>query len=150
VCGTVKHGPNYDTAPDASFWTGTGAADIIQTGCDSISAKTATYKCWTEDYRQDTIWEGPAVSPGQEVYAYDGYLNNETTQFIIENVTTGSTSSFVNKTPYVGLGTGEFIQEELGKYLPDSGTVKTLGNSYTNQQGDQYPLANSSETKNSS
>lgn len=135
---------NYKDAPDASFWTGTGLVYIIQDGCDTIATATVQYRCWTEDYPQNTIWEGPVVAPDDTVYAYDDYLGSNETSFYIENVTTGEAQAFTNHTPYVGLGSADYINERLsGLYLPDYGGTEMTGNSFYLQNGNYYGLGDS-------
>lgn len=129
---------NYATAPDASFWTGTGLVDIIQAGCDSISTATPQYKCWTEDYPLGTDWEGPAVRPGQGVYVIDDYLGSNVAYYYIENLTTGEAQSFENSAPYVGLGSADYINEKLGPYLPNFGTVPVSDNFFALENGGEY------------
>lgn len=126
---------NYQTAPDASFWTGTGLVDIIQAGCDSISTATAQYRCWTEDYPEGTDWEGPVVRPGQTVYVYDDYEGSNEAFYFFENITTGATQSFTNAAPYVGLGSADYINEVLGPYLPNFGRVSVTENTFGLQNG---------------
>lgn len=129
---------NYTSAPDASFWTGTGIEDIIQAGCDSISTATAQYRCWTEDFPGNTDWEGPVVRPGQTVYVVDDYLGGNEAYYYIENETTDAVQSFDNAAPYVGLGSADYINEWLGPYLPDFGSVPVSDNYFALENGEGY------------
>jgi hypothetical protein len=112
--------PHWQSAPDASFWDGIGISDLIQAGCDSLASSTPTYKCWTEDYPQNTIWEGPAAHPGDLMYSLVSYLGGNVTYYLLENETTGGAESFDNATPYVGSNAANFINERVGGlYLPN-------------------------------
>ena len=115
---------NYQTAPDASFWTGLGYSAILQAGCDSIStANSPTYKCWTEDFPLGTDWEGPKVRPGDEVYVSVTYNGNLTTTYFIEDVTTDKYTPVTHPSPFVGYRAADFINERLGPYLPNFGSM---------------------------
>jgi peptidase A4-like protein len=130
---------NYQDAPDASFWTGTGLVDIIQAGCDSIATSTPQYRCWTEDYPQGTVWEGPVVRPGQTVYVADYYEGSNVAEYYIENETTGETQSFTNPAPDVGLGSADYINERVGSdYLPAFGSVAVSSNYFSVNTGSTY------------
>jgi hypothetical protein len=132
--------PNYQSAPDASFWDGIGYSTIIQDGCDSISTSNSpTYKCWTEDYPDGTDWEGPAVRPGDEVYSSVHYNGNQTSTYFIEDVTTGKYLDKTHPSTHVGFRAGDFINEELGPYLPNYGRT-TFNGCETSTGADTYPL----------
>jgi hypothetical protein len=128
--------PNFKTAPTASFWTGTGLSDILQAGCDSISASTAQYRCWTEDFPDTTIdYEGPVVSPGNTIYVSDNYVGNNEVDYYFENETTGITESYMNAAPYVGLGSADYVNEVAGPYLPNFGAATVSSNSFVLENG---------------
>jgi hypothetical protein len=115
---------NYNDAPDASFWDGIGASYLIQAGADSISTQQAQYKFWTEDYPANTVWEGPAIRPGDEAYSSVTYNGNNTAFYFLEDVTTGSYQSFTNSAPYVGYSAANFINERVGShFLPNFGSA---------------------------
>jgi hypothetical protein len=116
--------PNWQTAPAASFWSGMGLNYIIQSGCDSIAASTATYKCWWEDYPGGSNYGGPSLSPGNLMYDAVQYQNNDYTNFFIENISTQKYTSYTHEyTPYVGWADADFINEMVGPSLPDYGST---------------------------
>lgn len=131
---------NFQDAPDASFWTGmSNSRVIIQAGCDSIATRRVQYRCWTEDYPEGTVWEGPTVRAGDTVlvaiqncgaYSMPGCHAGEA-RYYIENITTHHVTSFVNQTPYVAGENADYIIERVnGVYLPDFGTVRVWGDEF--------------------
>ena len=112
---------DYQTAPAASFWCGTGMNDLIQCGCDSIATATPQYRCWTQDFPyENTVWEGPVVHAGDEIFATEQYEGGSEAYYYLENVTTGKASAFTNYCPDVGYTHALFINERMnGLYLPD-------------------------------
>jgi len=116
------HYNNYQSAPDASFWTGIGVNQLVQAGADSIATSTPTYRFWTEDYPLGTVWEGPAIHPGDQAFVavtYSGPLANDSggqTYFWLEDETTAQYEAFMNSTPYPGWRAANFINERLGGY----------------------------------
>ncbi len=133
--------PNWQTAPDTSFWDGIGLATLMQAGCDSIASSTPTYKCWTEDYPQNTIWEGPAAHPGDLMLSEVSYLGGNITYYLLENETAGTAESFDNATPDVGSNSADFINERIGgRYLPKFGTVRMSGNKFWQANNTEHDL----------
>lgn len=132
---------DYKDAPDASLWTGTGGSKyIIQAGADSIATSTPQYRFWTEDYPNDTVWEGPTIRPGQTAYAYTLYQGSSQCYYYLLNESTGSYQSFVNSCPYDGDSNAYFINERLsGHYLPDYDLAAISSNAYGN--GSSYNLS---------
>jgi hypothetical protein len=137
---------NYQTAPGASFWTGmSNDSSILQAGCDTIATSTVQYRCWTEDYPQGTVYEGPIVTPGDTVFVYVEYCGvysipncgQGQTHYYIENVTSGHAQSFINSSPYVAEANADYINERLnGLYLPNFGSILQWDNNFwqTNTQ----------------
>jgi hypothetical protein len=128
------------SAGDASFWTGTGLTDIIQAGCDSIATATPEYKCWTEDWPAGTDWQGPVVRPGQTIYVADEYIGSNQANYYFENESTGDVESYTDPAPNVGLGSADYMNEWIGPYLPDFGTVPVSSNTFELQNGTLYSL----------
>jgi hypothetical protein len=132
---------NYQTAPQVALWTGTGLVNIIQTGCSSIATSPMQVRCWTEDYPAGPVYEGPVVNPGDIVLASDAYIGSNEALYVIENVTTGATQSFVNAAPNVGLGSADYIAERTclsngtGLYLPDFGSSYVSYNDFELENG---------------
>jgi hypothetical protein len=132
---------NYQDAPDASFWNGIGISDLIQAGCDSITLKSATYKCWTEDYPEGTIWEGPAPAPGDLMFSEVSYLGGDETYYYLENEYTGNAESFTNASPDVGSNAANFVNERLsGLYLPNYDTVYMSDNTFWQANNTEHTL----------
>jgi hypothetical protein len=138
---------NYNQAPDASFWTGTGVNYLVQTGADSIATATAQYKFWTEDLPLNTVWEGPVIRPGDVAYVYEQYLGNGTAQYYLENETTHDYQAFVNDAPYDGYAAANFINERLRGYnLPPFGSTTMTGN-YFGNDNNTWSLTGSNNTR---
>jgi hypothetical protein len=132
---------NYQTAPDASFWGGIGVDDLLQAGCDSIATKSQQYRCWTEDYPENTIWEGPAAAPNDLMYSLVDYLGGNVTYYYLENVTTGEAQSFDNASPDVGSNAANFINERLnGLYLPNFGSTYMSDNYFWQSNNTEHEL----------
>jgi hypothetical protein len=135
---------NYNTAPDASMWTGIGTyngGSLIQAGCDSISVSIAVYKCWYEDYPETVVWDGPSIKPGQQMSVSVEYLLNGVSQVYFENMTTGDAQTILFNTPNLNRGAADFILERPnGQYLPNFGTVSTDDNYYTGDGTTYYGL----------
>jgi hypothetical protein len=132
---------NYQDAPDASFWDGIGISDLIQAGCDSIATKSPSYKCWTEDYPQGTIWEGPAAAPGDLMYSFVSYLGGNVTYYLLENESTGGAEAFDNATPYVGSNAANFINERIeGYYLPNFDVTYMSDNYFWQSNNTEHEL----------
>jgi len=131
---------DFHTAPDASFWAGTGITSLVQAGVDSIATSTPTYKFWVEDYPNGTIWEGtPSVSAGDLVYVHTHYLGSSQASFFLENETTGHSVTYTISAPYNGFKAADFINERVhGLYLPNFGTVNTSGNGFGNDTHSYY------------
>ncbi len=124
---------NYQTAPDASFWVGTGITSLVQAGADSIATSTPQYRFWTEDYPAATVWEGPVINPGNTAFVYEQYEGSSEAYYFLENVTTGSYSSFTNSAPYNGFKAANFINERMnGLYLPKFADVSVSSNYFGN------------------
>ena len=124
---------DYNTAPDVSFWVGTGETNLIQAGADSIATSTPQYRFWTEDYPPaNTVWEGPPVHPGDWVIVvYEQYNGSSkgTATYFLEDVTTNVYSSFTNPAPYNGFKAANFISERMnGLYLPKFADVSVVDN----------------------
>jgi hypothetical protein len=119
---------NYQSAPDASFWNGLGALNLIQAGADSISTKTPTYKFWVEDYPQGTDWESnPAIAAGNIAYVSVEYEGSNKSDIFLENETSGNYTTISLATPDVGNTAANFINERLGNYyLPNYGSTNLL------------------------
>ncbi len=138
---------NWQDAPTASFWDGIGVTSLIQAGVDSISMNTPQYRYWTEDYPNGSIYEGPAISPGQSAYVYLQYQGNQTTYYYLENVTTGHYQTFTNASPYVGSNAANFINERLGGHgLPKFGTAN-VSQSYFGAAQTTHQLVSTKSTK---
>lgn len=96
---------DYKTAPAIALWTGiggvNGSSDVDQAGVASISTATPQYRFWYEDAPAfSPQYEGPTVSPGDEIYvdvAFD--TSNYTTDYFLENMTTGAYEPFDVSTP---------------------------------------------------
>ena len=132
---------DYNSAPDDSFWTGTGSYNLIQAGADSIATATSQYKFWTEDQPQPTVWEGPGISPGDVAYAYTDWLGNDQANYFLANQTTGHYSAFTNPAPDDGWRAANFIQERIEPYyLPDFGTVP-VSNDFFGNNSDTWTLS---------
>lgn len=149
-----SHYSNYQNAPDASFWTGIGVYQLVQAGADSIATSTPTYRFWTEDYPLGTVWEGPAIHPGDQAFVsvnYTGSLSNNSggqAYYWLEDETTGQYSSFTNSAPYPGWRAANFINERLGNYyLPNfnSNILSYAGASDNN--GDFWALETSNNDR---
>jgi hypothetical protein len=138
--------PNWQNAPTASFWVGTGVTSLIQAGADSISASTATYKMWDEDYPDPTVYEGPAVRPGDKLFVYSYYNGDSTSTYYMENETTGKISSFVRSSPNVGFRAANFINERLGSlYLPNFGSTAFSSGAFADSNANYYPLTTNND-----
>lgn len=145
---------SWASAPAASYWTGLGISYLMQSGCDSISTNPPQIKCWTEDYPNGTIYEGPAVSVGDEVFDYVWNNGDQTTTYYIYDLTNHQYMAFTNPSPYVGYRAANCINEKLGPYLPnfgytymwDCGTVDSSNNTYklTGSNSDMYTMVNGS------
>lgn len=145
---------NYQTAPDASFWTGmSNSSSVLQAGCDTIATSTVQYRCWTEDYPDGTVWEGPIVTPGDTVFVYVEYCGAYTisncgsgqTYYYIENVTSGHAQSFVNSSPHVAEANADYINERVnGLYLPNFRSVSSWDNNFW-QSGTRYSLTTTND-----
>jgi hypothetical protein len=107
---------NYQNAPDTSFWVGTGITSLIQAGADSISTSTPQYRFWTEDYPNNTVWEGPVIRPGDTAFVYEEYEGNSQAYYDLQNLTTGAYQTFVNAAPYNGYNAANFINERVNSY----------------------------------
>jgi hypothetical protein len=122
----------YKSAPDASFWMGISTIStkyIIQSGADSIATCTPTYKFWLEDLPRGTLWEStPATTAGDTSYVNFEYNGAGYTTFLMENETTGKYTTVYITTPTPGQTEADFINERLGAYLPDFGTVPVRKN----------------------
>jgi hypothetical protein len=115
---------NVNSAPTVSIWTGVGVRFLMQAGVDSISTARPKYRFWTEDYPQKMIWEGPAIRPGQVAFVYIRNAGRHQATYFLENVTTGTYSSFSNPLPYVGIRAANFVLERPnGRYLPPFGSL---------------------------
>jgi hypothetical protein len=132
------------TAPLIAEWAGLGdnivdgSGDIIQSGTFSCSASASTYGFWTEDFPNNPVFEGPAVSGGNEAYVQVSYNGNDTTTYFLENVTTGTAQVFTNDSPYVDESTVEFILEHPGgdgPAMPNYGTVDFSECEFVNGSG---------------
>jgi hypothetical protein len=142
---------NWETAPDASFWTGLGVCTLLQAGADSIATSTPQYKFWMEDYsdcngvvNNAEWWEGPAIGPGQSAYVDVWYQGDSETYFYLENETTGAYDAFVKDTPWVGDGAANFINELVGPSLPNFGTT-SVGANYFGNASDSYGLTTNND-----
>jgi hypothetical protein len=145
---------SWQSAPASSYWTGLGITYLMQSGCDSISTNPPEYRCWTEDYPNGSIYEGPSVSPGNEMFDYVWNNGNQTTTYYIYNLSTSQCTSFTNSSPYVGYRAANCINEKVGPYLPnfgatymwDCGTVDSSHNTYklTGGNNDMYTMINGS------
>jgi hypothetical protein len=93
---------------------GLNSGNIVQAGADSIGTSPSSYRFWTEDYPLGTVWEGPAISPGQDAFVIVNYNGNGTATYYLENETTQSIQSFTNSAPYSDGSTAEFINEKVG------------------------------------
>ena len=123
---------NYNTAPDSSFWVGTGVTQLIQAGVDSIATGTPQYRFWTEDYPAPTVWEGPVIHPGDGIFVDVIYEGNNEAYYFLENTTTGNYQSFINSAPYIAYRAANFINEQLGPYLPQFSSVPMTMNEFGN------------------
>jgi hypothetical protein len=113
---------------------------IVQAGCDSISTSTAQYRCWTEDYKNPLVWEGPVVRPGDTVYTSVLADGNDAVYYV-ENETTGDAESFINSAPYQTDNTAEFISERPnGLYYPNYGSAP-MDDNYFYTSSTAYGLA---------
>ncbi len=132
---------DWQSAPDASFWTGVGVSSIEQAGADSIATTDPTYKFWTEDYPNNTVWEGPSISPGDAADVYVEYISSSDCYYFLEDNSTGKYSSFDNSCPYDGYGAANWINERMnGLYLPNFGEHATGGN-YFGDNSNTYGLS---------
>ncbi len=139
---------NWQSSPDASFWTGIGVSSLVQAGVDSIATTDPQYRFWTEDYPNSTVWEGPAISPGDSAYVYAEYISSNDCYYFLEDITTGQYQPFNNSCPYDGYAAANFINERVnGLYLPDFGTHATSGN-YFGDSSNTYGLSSSNNTIN--
>lgn len=118
---------NFQTSPMVTFWAGMGGVEddyIIQAGAASISAyPVAQYRFWTEDAPNPVIWEGPVIRPDDDAFVYVQYENNFTTQYFLEDVTTGDYSVFTNSSPDLDIYTTDFVAEAPFDVWPDWGTT---------------------------
>lgn len=134
---------DWQSSPDASFWDGIGVSSLVQAGADSFATTDPSYRFWTEDYPNNTIWEGPVISPGDAAFAYVSYISSSDCYYFLENNTSGSYQTFDNSCPYDGYGAANFINERVnGLYLPDFGTHATSGN-YFGDGSNTYDLSSS-------
>lgn len=130
VVPSVTGNPNYppstydSTAPRIAFWTGIGGwnttsptAPIVQAGVASIATSTPEYRFWTEDYPYNPVYEGPVINPGDEAYVVISYNTNGTTNYWLEDETTGDTQSFTNSSPYYDGSSADFVSE-AGNHVP--------------------------------
>ncbi|HBQ95236.1 MAG TPA: hypothetical protein DD856_09490, partial [Sulfobacillus sp.] len=114
----------WETDPTVGFWTGIGGAtsnsdSIIHAGTADIATTIPQYRCWTEDYPDDPVYEGPVINPEDEVFVEVTYNGDGTTSYFLENTSTGNYSSFTNSTPYYDDTSADFVAEVKGAYLPD-------------------------------
>jgi hypothetical protein len=137
---------NYQTAPDASFWDGIGISDLLQAGCDSIATNSPQYRCWTEDYPENNIWEGPAAAPNDLMYSFVSYLGGNVTHYYLENVTTGEVQSFDNSSPDVGSNAANFINERVnGLYLPNFDVTYMSDNYFWQSNNTEHELTTTND-----
>lgn len=132
----------YEIAPNAAFWSGTGATDLIQAGVTAFATATPQYKFWIENYPEKPKYEGPVVYPGDELYVYEqfnyeGPEGDDYTQFYLENGTTHEYLPFVESTPYIGDSAANFIMERgtgnknpENNYLPTFADTPVWGNQF--------------------
>jgi hypothetical protein len=83
------------------------------------------------------------INPGNQVFTEVSYNGNGTTNFLLENITTGVGMPIVNPSPYVDLSTAEFILEHPGgspNPLPNFGVVDFSSCYFENTSGDKYEL----------
>ena len=103
---------------------------------------TAQYRCWTEDFPENPVWEGPVVRPGDSVYVDLTYPGANVVTYYIEDVTTGEAQAFTNAAPYVQLTSADFVNEApgipLGFTLPNFGSVAVSGNSLVVESNSGY------------
>lgn len=159
----------YQSAPDIALWTGIGGAvsgnnEVIQAGVASISTATPQYRFWYENYNYfPPQYKGPVVQPGDQVYvdvAFDTNPLNYTTDFFLENMTTGVYKAYDVYTPYWSnnpeYSSADFIAESPQVPVPPftSGTFSDcLETTFSNQlttldssQAKSFPEANISVT----
>ena len=136
---------DYNNAPAVSLWTGIGVSHLMQAGVDSIATATARYKFWTEDYPQNMIWEGPAISAGQVAYVYTKNIGGNQAYYFLENVTTGAYSAFTNALPFVGSDAANFVIERpRGFYLPSFRSLNVWNNHFW-ENNNSYQLTSSND-----
>lgn len=134
---------NYNQAPTASLWTGLGDnSGIIQAGCSSISISSAIYKCWTEDYPQSEVWEGPDVHKNDTMYVQVRRISaGGNASYYMEDVSTGEVQSFENNAPYYDGTIADFIAERIEPYyMPNFGTTSTTGNGFEDWNNNWHSL----------
>lgn len=122
ACGPT----NSDPAPDVSMWTGIDTSNIIQSGTDSCSDSTPTYRFWTEDFPQGTRYEGPHVSGGDTAYVSVEWKGNNTCEYFEENESTGGYADHVHTDcNYHGKYQADYILERVGpNYTQAFATVR--------------------------
>lgn len=111
----------------AAFWVGTddnAGHGLVQTGVSASSTNPASYSFWNEDYPQNPVIQGPAVSPGQGVFAETQINPDGTATYFEENTTTGVYQPFTHAAPYPGYVRADFIVErQSGRNLANFGSV---------------------------
>jgi hypothetical protein len=151
---TIGSNPNWTDwrhAPTVSFWDGLGEKYLIQAGCDSIQTSSPVYKCWTEDFPQGTVYEGPLVHPNDLMYIQVQYLGNHQANYFMDDIRTGETQSFTNSAPDVDQSTADYIVERLmasntNDYLPNFGTV-VMSNDTFQSASNTYNLVSTENQK---
>jgi hypothetical protein len=74
------------------------------------------------------------------MYVADNYIGQNEVDYFFENESTGSTVSYTDPAPYVGLGSADYINEVVGPYLPNFGAVPVSSNTFQLQNGTLYSL----------